>query len=88
MTHYESQESAKNKDKKAIDAILKLDEENLMEEIQRWDISMCGYAPTIVMLSCLKQLGARKAELVDYKTSGDTSGDYTSVVGYAGILIK
>jgi AmmeMemoRadiSam system protein B len=26
-------------------------------------------------------------ELVDYKTSGDIIGDYSSVVGYAGIVI-
>jgi len=88
MTHYESHENAKSKDRKAIDAILKLDEERLIKETQKWDISMCGLAPTVVMLSCLKKLGAKTAELVDYMTSGETSGDYTSVVGYAGILIK
>lgn len=88
MTHYESRESAKEKDTKAIEAILKLNEKLLMDEIKKWDISMCGFAPTIIMLSALKELGAKKAELVDYKTSGDVSGDYSSVVGYAGILIK
>jgi AmmeMemoRadiSam system protein B len=88
MTHYESDRSAREKDKKAIDAILALDEDRLMKEIIERDISMCGFAPTIVMLSALKELGAKKAELVDYKTSGDASGDYTSVVGYAGIIIK
>ena len=88
MTHYESHESARTKDRKAIDAVLNLDEDMLTDEVKRWDISMCGFAPTVVMLSALKKLGAKKGELVDYKTSGDTSGDYTSVVGYAGILIK
>ena len=88
MTHYEPSESAKKKDKKAIDAILNLDEEKLMHEISKWDITMCGFAPTVVMLSALKELGAKKAELIDYKNSGDVSGDYSSVVGYAGILIQ
>ncbi len=88
MTHYERQESAVSKDKLAIDAILKLDEDMLMEEITRHDITMCGSAPTIVMITALKELGAKKAQLIDYKTSGDISGDYTSVVGYAGILIS
>ncbi|MFH1753030.1 MAG: AmmeMemoRadiSam system protein B [Candidatus Omnitrophota bacterium] len=87
MTHYESQESAKDKDKKAIDAILALDVDRLAEEVSAHDISMCGYAPTVIMLSALKRLGAKTAELVDYKTSGDASGDYSSVVGYAGILV-
>ncbi len=88
MTHYEDHESAKAKDKKAIDAILKLDEARLMDEIKKWNISMCGFAPTVIMISCLKELGAKTAELVDYRTSGETSGDYSSVVGYAGILIS
>lgn len=88
MTHYEPHETAKKKDRLAIDAILKLDEKALLNEIKREDISMCGYGPCIVMLSALKELGAKNAELVDYMTSGDTSGDYSAVVGYAGILIK
>jgi len=88
MTHYESDKSVREKDKKAIDAILALDEERLMKEIIERDISMCGFAPTIVMLSALKEMGAKKAELIDYRTSGDASGDYSSVVGYAGIIIK
>ncbi len=88
MTHYEEQTQAKEKDGRAIEAILKLDSDKLMEMIARYDISICGYAPTIVMMEAAKSLGAKKAELVDYKTSGDASGDYSSVVGYAGIIVK
>lgn len=87
MTHYEEHKSAKAKDKLAIDAVLKLDPDQLMKTVSENDISMCGCAPTIVMLAAAKELGAKKAELVDYKTSGDTSGDYSSVVGYAGIIV-
>lgn len=88
MTHYESQEDAHAKDMKAIEAILKLDEEELIKRVDKLDISMCGYAPVAVMLSAAKELGAKGAELVKYQTSGDTSGDYSSVVGYAGIIVK
>ena len=88
MTHYEEHKSAEKKDKLAIEAILNLDEKSLLDTISKYNISMCGYAPTIVMLAATKELGAKKAELVDYKTSGDVSGDYSSVVGYAGIIIK
>jgi AmmeMemoRadiSam system protein B len=34
-----------------------------------------------------KALGAKKAELLAYSTSGDVSGDFSSVVGYASIKI-
>lgn len=88
MTHYEPHETAKEKDKKAIDCIIRLDVNGLLSVIAKEDISMCGYAPVSSMIYACKKLGARKGELIDYKTSGDTSGDYSSVVGYAGVLIK
>lgn len=87
MTHYESQTQAQKKDQEAIKAILELNEEKLMERIKQLNISMCGYAPVIAMLSCVKLLGAKTARLVKYQTSGDITGDITSVVGYAGIVI-
>jgi AmmeMemoRadiSam system protein B/AmmeMemoRadiSam system protein A len=88
MTHYEPQSSAEKKDKQAIEAILDLDEDALLERVARLNISMCGYAPTVSLISCAKALGAGETELVRYRTSGDTSGDRHSVVGYAGIIIK
>jgi len=88
MTHYEPQESAQRKDMKAIEAILDLNEDELLRRIDELDISMCGYAPTVSLISAAKELGATGAELVRYQTSGDTSGDYTRVVGYAGIIIR
>ena len=88
MTHYESHESARSKDRRAIEAILDLDEDELLRRVEKFAISMCGYAPVVSLISAAKELGARKAELVKYQTSGDTSGDYSSVVGYAGILVK
>ncbi|MFC1908601.1 AmmeMemoRadiSam system protein B [Chloroflexota bacterium] len=88
MTHYESDESARKKDTQAIDAILDLDEDELLKRVEQLDISMCGVAPTVSLIAAAKELGAGGAELVKYQTSGDTSGDYSRVVGYAGIIIK
>jgi AmmeMemoRadiSam system protein B len=87
MTHYEAHETAKTKDMQAISAILHMDENELWEKVTSMNISMCGVAPVIMTLSATKAIGAKKAELVDYKTSGDTSGDYSSVVGYGGVII-
>jgi AmmeMemoRadiSam system protein B len=88
MTHYEPQKNANQKDEEAIKAILKLDAEELQDKITTLDISMCGYMPAIVVILAAKMLGAKKAELIAYQTSGDVTGDYTSVVGYAGIVIR
>lgn len=88
MNHYESDVATRKKDKKAIDKILALSPKGLMETVSEENISMCGVIPATIALVAAKELGAKKAELIDYATSGDTSGDYAHVVGYAGILIK
>jgi len=87
MTHYEEHSQAQEKDSYAIEAITALDEQLLIQRICERDITMCGYGPVIVSMIAAKNLGAGKAELIKYTTSGQTSGDYSKVVGYAGILI-
>ncbi len=49
---------------------------------------MCGYGPTIAMLTATRMLGAESAELVRYANSGEVTGDTQSVVGYAGIIVQ
>jgi len=88
MTHYEPEEEARFKDSKAIDAILALDERRLIEDINSLNISMCGYAPVVVLLAAAKALGAKRGNLIIYQTSGDITKDKTSVVGYAGIMVN
>jgi len=87
MNHYESDAVTRVKDHKAIDRVLAMDARGLWEVVMNEDISMCGFGPTIVMLTAAKLLGATSATLVKYATSGDVSGDYKSVVGYAGIIV-
>ena len=88
MTHYESHKDAERKDKLAIDKILKLDPEGLLKTVIEKGISMCGPGPTATMIFACKELGAKKSELVLYNTSAEASGDYSAVVGYAGIIVK
>ncbi len=88
MTHQESQESANRKDKIAIEEIIKLDEKGLYDKVEEMDISMCGIYPTVSMLVCSKERGASTARLTRYETSGETTGDYDHVVGYAGVIVK
>ena len=87
MNHYESDAVTRVKDHKAIDRILALDPEGLYQVVHRENISMCGYGPAVAMLTAAKQLGASRAELVKYATSGDVSLDFDHVVGYAGMIV-
>jgi len=85
LTHYEPQRRAEEKDGKAIDAILKMDEVLLYSALESYSISACGYGPVIALITAAKKLNARNAELLCYKTSGDITGVKSSVVGYASI---
>jgi AmmeMemoRadiSam system protein B len=88
MNHYESDAITRVKDRRAIDQILALDPRGLYDVVRDGNISMCGYGPAAVMLTAVKRLGARQAELIRYATSGDVSGDKNMVVGYAGIVVS
>ena len=88
MNHYESDAITRAKDHRAIERILTLDPRGLFDVVTQQDISMCGFGPTVAMLTAARQLGARSAELVKYATSGDISGDRNMVVGYAGIVVR
>jgi AmmeMemoRadiSam system protein B len=87
MSHYVEQSVAEEKDFLAINKILELDAQGLHDIVGRENISMCGFQPTTSALVASKELGAKKAVLIKYQTSGDRTGDYSEVVGYAGIRI-
>jgi hypothetical protein len=88
MNHYENDTVTRIKDHKAIEQILALDPRGLFDVVMREEISMCGFGPTVAMLTAAKRLGATSAELVKYATSGDVSGDREMVVGYAGVAVR
>ena len=88
MNHYENDTVTRVKDHKAIERILVMDAHGLYNVVMNEDISMCGFGPTVAMLTAATRLGATGTELVRYATSGDVSGDRERVVGYAGILVR
>lgn len=87
MTHYESAEEARIKDEAAIARVLDLDPEGLVRICREKGITMCGVIPSTVMLVAAKELGATKAELLRYNTSGDVTGDNRQVVAYAAMAV-
>lgn len=88
MSHYVTDEAARSLDKRAIDRILEIDPEGLFNTVRENAISMCGVVPVTTMLYAARELGADSADLVKYATSGEVSGDFDYVVGYAGLIIR
>jgi len=87
MSHYQPDDVARTLDHRAIDAALERDPTELYETVHREKISMCGVIPATIALTAANALGAVGAHLVAYATSGDVSGDYKAVVGYAGVCV-
>jgi AmmeMemoRadiSam system protein B len=88
FSHYEPQSVAVEKDSSVIEAIIALDEEELYKRCERLNCTMCGYGPVAAAIVAAKEMKARKASLLKYATSGDTSGDFSRVVGYGSIVIR
>ena len=88
MNHYEDDARTREKDELAIDRVLALDPDGLIDTCAKNRISMCGVLPTAIAINACKKLGAKKAVLVAHATSGDVSGDKNAVVGYAGFVIE
>jgi MEMO1 family protein len=88
MSHYISSADARKMDGMALEPIMTLDPGALYDIVRSRHISMCGVLPMTTGLFAAKTVGATHAELVDYATSGEVSGDFEQVVGYAGVLVS
>ncbi|HSA76580.1 MAG TPA: AmmeMemoRadiSam system protein B [Nitrosarchaeum sp.] len=86
FTHYESNEFAHKQDSALIEPILELDVDRFYDVLHKKDISACGYGAIASTMTACKEIGATKGELLKYATSGDISGDKSSVVGYGSII--
>jgi len=78
LSHQLPQETANKLDTACIEAICKLNPGGIAEE------QACGRVPIRTLIHVARQKGW-KAKLLDYRTSGDASGDRSAVVGYAAI---
>jgi len=87
FTHYKPQDIAYNNDKQVLEAIGNLDEKLMMKLIYELNVTMCGFGPVAATMVYTKKIGAKKAEILKYATSGDITGDKSAVVGYGSAVI-
>ncbi len=82
----EAKTRLKELDRKAINHIIKLDSQGFYNEATKTTI--CGSAVIVTAIEFCKKIGAKKASLLKYYTSGDISKDYTNAVGYASLIFE
>ncbi|MDR2855807.1 MAG: AmmeMemoRadiSam system protein B [Methanomicrobiales archaeon] len=84
-SHYISHTEAKKNDLYALSKLSKLDCYEFYDHAKH--TSMCGYGPTIAMVTAAKACGAKQGVCLAYTTSGDVTGDHAHVVGYAALAV-
>jgi AmmeMemoRadiSam system protein B len=88
MTHYEPQKNAAAKDLNALKAVENMNVKRFYSIIEAQNVTACGYGPIAALMTAAKGLMAKEAKLLRYQTSGDITGDHSSVVGYAAVCFK
>lgn len=85
LTHYESQAQASTKDSSLLNQVSKIDLAGFYSVLESKMISSCGYGAIGTVLRICSNLGKKVGTLLKYATSGDITGDLSSVVGYPAV---
>ncbi|MBI4566604.1 MAG: AmmeMemoRadiSam system protein B [Planctomycetes bacterium] len=78
---------ARTQDGRVLERVAALDADGFWDIVVRSDVSMCGVAPTAVLLDYGRHRGAAAAEVVAYATSADEEAEADRAVGYAGVIV-
>jgi hypothetical protein len=78
LSHFYSYDAAQRLDKGLLEALLEGDENGVLGG------EACGRAPVVTLMEIAERKGWQP-HLLDYRTSGDTAGDRSRVVGYASV---
>jgi AmmeMemoRadiSam system protein B len=86
LSHFYSQETANRLDQNVLDAVATFDPASVLEVHQNGKGQACGLTAILTVMYAAHILGATEARILEYDTSGTTSGDYRRVVGYSAAV--
>ena len=87
LSHFHSEKIANRLDEKIKDAIVNYNPEILVDTLESGDGEACGGGIVAAVLKASKRLGSKEVQLLDYTTSGETTGDFDEVVGYLSAVV-
>ncbi len=82
LSHYHPDPEAKSLDMRVVEAVRAFDPEKLAGDLAFEKCEACGGGPMVTAMLACRYLGADRAVVYDYRTSGDVTGDRGQVVGY------
>jgi hypothetical protein len=87
LSHYHDQRSAEALDDRVLEALSAFDPDGLLRSLAAHECEACGGGPTAAVMIASRELGADKAIVLKYATSGDVTGDKSQVVGYVSAVL-
>ena len=87
LSHFYSQEDAKILDTEMLRQIKTFSPEGVLKAEETGRGFACGRGAVATTFYAAKELGAKNVKILNYATSGDISGDYSSVVGYGAAVV-
>jgi hypothetical protein len=87
LSHYHSDEMARELDDRFMKILSSMNAKKLIETVNQGDVEACGAGPVAVFIEIAKKMGKNNIKNLVYKNSGETSGDYSRVVGYLSSVI-
>ena len=89
LSHFYDQGTANRLDHEMLKRFESFDPNAIFQEEHSGKGCACGHGAVAAVLWASKSLGADKVQILNYATSGDVTGDYSSVVGYgAGVVLR
>jgi hypothetical protein len=87
LSHFYDQNTANILDQEMLSRFESFDPDSIFEAEHTGKAFACGHAAVAAVLWASRALGANRVEILKYATSGDVTGDRSSVVGYGAAVI-
>jgi AmmeMemoRadiSam system protein B len=87
LSHFYNQQTALNYDRAMLNAIENFDPESAFDLERAGKGFACGLGAFTAVMWAARELGADKVKVLRHATSGNVTGDYSSVVGYGAAAI-
>ncbi|MBN1231460.1 MAG: AmmeMemoRadiSam system protein B [Anaerolineales bacterium] len=87
LSHFFTGDTASKMDNHMISLFEEMSAEKVLDAQRDGTGQACGAAAVAATLLLSQKCGGKYVQVLDYRTSGDVTGDYSSVVGYTSALI-
>ena len=87
LSHFYDQKTALTLDRAMLREFESFSPEGIFDAEFSGKGSACGHAAAAAVLWAARELGANTVRILNHATSGDVTGDYSSVVGYGAAAI-